>query len=79
MPVEIICPDCVCNQLKKLNRNTAKHILKSIRNINEYPKDDIYRIANSSYYKMRIGDFQIIFDIQDANLRILAILPPPRG
>lgn len=79
MPVEIICPDCVCKQLKKLNRNTAKHIIKSIRNINGDSKEDIYRIVNSNYYKMRVGDFQIIFDIRNANLRILAILPPPRG
>jgi hypothetical protein len=28
---------------------------------------------------MRVGDYQVIFDIQEANLRILKIIPPPRG
>ena len=76
MPVEIIFPESVCKQLKKLNRNTAKHIIKSIRDLNSSSKEDIYRIANSNYYKIRVGDFQVIFDIQSARLRILAIIPP---
>ncbi|MHA2276041.1 MAG: type II toxin-antitoxin system RelE family toxin [Candidatus Kariarchaeaceae archaeon] len=76
MAVDIIFPESVAKQLKKLNRNTAQHIVKSIYKISSNPKEEIYPIANSNYYKMRVGDYQIIFDIQEANLRILKIIPP---
>jgi mRNA-degrading endonuclease RelE of RelBE toxin-antitoxin system len=79
MPVEIIFPDSVAKQLKKLNRNTAQHIVRSIHKMSVESKKDIIPIANSNYYKMRVGDYQVIFDIQEANLRILKIIPPPRG
>jgi mRNA-degrading endonuclease RelE of RelBE toxin-antitoxin system len=76
MPVEIIFPESVCKQLKKLDRNTAMHIVKYINKISNDPKGDMYPIANSNYYKMRVGDFQVIFDIKGANMRILRIIPP---
>ena len=63
MPVDIIFPDSICKQLKKMNRNAAQHIVKSIYQISNESKENIYPIANSNYYKMRVGDFQIVFDI----------------
>jgi mRNA-degrading endonuclease RelE of RelBE toxin-antitoxin system len=79
VPFEIICSNSVYNQLKKLKRSTAKQIVKSIINLKNDPNEDISRIANSNCYKMRVGDFRVIFDLQDAKLRILTIKSAQRG
>jgi mRNA-degrading endonuclease RelE of RelBE toxin-antitoxin system len=70
---EIICSNSAAGQLRKLNRNIIKRIVDSISNLKDDPEDGICRIANSSYYKLRVGDFRVIFDIEHGKLRILAV------
>lgn len=74
MSSEIICSNAAAKQLGKLNRNITKRIVESIINVTEGPEDAVCRIANSQYYKLRVGDFRVIFDIEGGKLRILAIM-----
>jgi mRNA-degrading endonuclease RelE of RelBE toxin-antitoxin system len=45
----------------------------SISNLKNGYENGICRIANSSYYNLRVGDFRVIFDIEGGKLRVLAI------
>jgi mRNA interferase RelE/StbE len=79
MAVDIIFSNYAFRNLKKLKRSTAKQIVKSIISLKDDPQEDIIRIADSNYYKMRVGDFKVVFDLEEGMLRILAVKASPRG
>lgn len=79
MTVEIIFSNYAYRNLKKLKRSTAKQIVESIITLKDDPQEDIIKIANSNYYKMNVGDFKVIFDLEEGMLRILAVKASPRG
>jgi mRNA interferase RelE/StbE len=63
--------------LKKLDKNTQLRIIKVI---NELPLGDVKRLQGSSdNYRLRVGDFRIIFSKDDEKLIILIIEIGPRG
>ena len=68
--------DCL-KYLKKLNRETQLRIIKAI---NELPFGDIKKLkGSSSYYRLRIGDYRVIFDREDSNFAIKVIQIASRG
>lgn len=63
--------------LKKLDKNTQLRIIKVI---NELPLGDVKRLqGGSDNYRLRVGDFRIIFSKHDEKLIILIIEIGPRG
>lgn len=63
--------------LKKLDRNTQVRVIKAI---NDLPLGDIKKLQGSyEYYRLRVGNFRIIFSKNDKNLIILIIEIGPRG
>jgi mRNA interferase RelE/StbE len=70
---EIIWPDNVLEQLAKLDRSIAKRIYEAVGRLENNPSRWVSRIVNSPYYKMRVGDYRVILDIQGKQLRILVV------
>lgn len=63
--------------LKKLDKNTQLRIIKAI---NELPFGDVKRLqGNTENYRLRVGDFRIVFSKDDKNLIIFVIEIGPRG
>jgi mRNA interferase RelE/StbE len=69
----IIWPDNVLEQLAKLDRSIAKRIFEAVGRLENNPSRWVSRIVNSPYYKMRVGDYHVILDIQGKQLRILVV------
>ncbi len=59
------------NFLKKLQRDVSERILKKIKSIKENPFHFLEHYEGE-YYKLRIGDYRALVDI-DFNNRILTI------
>ena len=73
MPFEIIWSEKAVKELKKIERPIAKRIFNAITQLKEDPFHNIIKLTNSPYYRLRVGDFRIILDIQKNQLRILII------
>jgi len=73
MPFEIIWSDSVARQLKKLDRTVARRIFDKVGELRETPHRFVRKLANSPYYRLRVGDYRVILDIQETVLRILVL------
>ena len=73
MPFEIIWSDSAAGQLKKLDRTVARRIFDKVGQLRENPHRLVRKLANSPYYRLRVGDYRVILDIQENVLRILVL------
>ena len=73
MPFEIIWSEKAIKELKKIERPIAKRIFDAITLLKEDPYHNIIKLTNSPYYRLRLGDYRVILDIQKNQLRILII------
>jgi mRNA interferase RelE/StbE len=74
VPFEIIWSDSAVRELKKLDRSVAKRIFSAVTRLREDPYRVVSKIVNSPYYKMRVGDYRVILDIQKGELRVLVLI-----
>jgi len=62
------------HSLTKLDVFLAKRILIKIDKLQENPfSQNVKRLKNSSYFRLRVGDYSVIFEIIDDKIRILKI------
>ena len=73
MKFEIVWPDYVLKQMKKLDRTIAKRIYEAVGKLEDNPSRWVSRLVYSPYYKMPIGDYRVIVDIQGKQLRVLVV------
>ncbi len=79
MAFEIIWSDSAIRQLKKLDRSVARRIFDKVGELAENPHRFVQKLANSPYYRLRVGDYRVILDIQGDVLRILVLKVGHRG
>tara|TARA_Y100000310_G_scaffold300985_1_gene337054 strand:+ start:569 stop:823 length:255 start_codon:yes stop_codon:yes gene_type:complete len=70
---ELIIGDDAMSFLEKLPNETAKRIFKKIQETKENPHRYFIRLVGSKGYKLRVGDYRIIADIEDNELKILIL------
>jgi mRNA interferase RelE/StbE len=73
MPYAIIWSAKAAKQLKALDRSTAKRICSKVGQLTENPEKYVQRLVASPYYKIRIGDYSVIIDIQSETLGVLKL------
>ncbi len=68
--------------LRKLPRNTADRIREKLSILAEAPyapNANVTKLQNRPGYRLRVGDWRVIYDIEDRELRILVLKIAPRG
>lgn len=70
---EIIFSDSAKKQLKKLEKNIQKRILNALERIIVRPEAFVKKLVGSSAYRLRVGDYRVILDIDKGKLLILVI------
>lgn len=70
---EIIFHKPAKKQLTKLPKEIQIRILKTLERIRVRPHYFIKRIASSPYYRLRVGDYRVIIDIQNKKLIIFVV------
>ncbi|MEA3430935.1 MAG: type II toxin-antitoxin system RelE/ParE family toxin [Nanoarchaeota archaeon] len=70
---ELIIDNKAIEFLEKLPKINAQRIFKKIQQTKENPHRYFIRLTNRNEYKLRVGDYRIIGDIEDNKLKILII------
>jgi mRNA interferase RelE/StbE len=73
MTFEIIWSDSAVRQLKKLDRTVARRIFERVGELHDNPGRMVNKLANSPYYRLRVGKFRVILDIDENILRVIIL------
>ncbi|MAG73433.1 addiction module toxin RelE [archaeon] len=65
--------DIAMNFLEKLPREISQRIFQKVRTAKEDPHRYFIRLKGLPYYKLRVGDYRVIADINDGRLHILVV------
>ncbi len=79
---DIAIANSALTELKNINKRTASRILSSIKELEEdpfrtRPKADIKKlkgVSNPDMYRLRVGDFRIVYTIEKNSVKITHIL-----
>jgi mRNA interferase RelE/StbE len=70
---EIIFSQKAGKQLFKLEKNIQERIITALERIRIRPEAYIIKLVGDPGYKLRVGDYRLIMDIDNNNLLILII------
>jgi len=73
MEFSIVWSDRARRQLRKLDRGIARRIFERVGELEKNPHRQVQKLVNSRYFRLRVGDYRVILDIQGATLRILVL------
>lgn len=70
---EIIFSRKAKKQLFKLERTIQERIIFALERIRIRPEDYLTKLVGDPGYKLRVGDYRVIMDIDKTNLLVLVI------
>ena len=76
---EILFTDEAKKQLARLSQEARERIGSALERIKLRPHNFVKRLYNSKYYRLRVDNYRVILDIQDASLIIYVIKLGLRG
>jgi mRNA interferase RelE/StbE len=71
---KLIFDDEVIKFLDKLPKGISKRIFNKIQETKENPHHYFIRLTNRQEYKLRVGDYRVIADINDSEIKIYVII-----
>ena len=60
-------------QLKSLDRSIAKRIHEKVGQLHQNTERYVEKLVRYPYYRLRIGDYRVILDIQKEMVRIMIL------
>lgn len=69
----IIFSDKALEQLKKMERNVQERIIVALERIRIRPEKYVTKLVGDPGYKLRVGNYRIIMDIDNKELQILVL------
>ncbi len=79
---EIVISKSAAKDLRKLPSNWQKRILDKIKLLAENPyarNNNVKRLAGTDSYRLRIGDYRVIYQVDDDTIIITVLNIGPRG
>ena len=73
MTYEIIFSDKALKQLKKMERNVQERIIVALEMIRIRPEAYVTKLVGDPGYKLRVGDYRVVMDIDNKELHILVL------
>ncbi len=73
MPFEVIWSDSATRQLRKLDRAVARRIFDKVGERGADPFRWVRRMSGVAAYRMRVGDYRVLLDTHEGELRILVV------
>ncbi len=66
-------------QLRKLDRSVARRIYQKVGSLSVDPFRLVRRLVGAPIYRLRVGDYRVLLDIQSGVVRILVLHVGPRS
>ncbi|MCD4810976.1 MAG: type II toxin-antitoxin system RelE/ParE family toxin [Methanosarcinales archaeon] len=73
MTYGIIFSDSALKQLKKLEKNVQERIISTLERIKIRPQAHVTKLVGDRGYRLRVGVYRVILDLDEGNLIILVI------
>ena len=73
MSYEVIFSDKALKQLKKMEKNIQERIIAVLERIRIRPEAYVTKLVGDPGYRLRIGNYRIIMDIDNKKLQILVL------
>ena len=73
MSYEIIFTDTSRKQFKKLGKDIQERIIKALERIRIRPESHLKKLVGDQGYRLRVGEYRVILDIEKDKLIILVI------
>lgn len=76
---QVIWSEKSVKQLGKIDTKNAQKIYDSVLNCAEDPFKAAMRLTNSKFYRIRVGDYRVILDLQQNKMIIFVVETDHRG
>jgi len=73
MSYEIIFTDTSRKQFKKLEKDAQERIIKALERIRIRPEAHVKKLVGDPGYRLRVGEYRVIIEIEKDELIILVI------
>ncbi len=73
MGFKIIWSESAARELRRLDRSVARQIFEKVDKLKEDPYRNVRKLVGLPYFRLRVGDYRIILDIQKDIMRVLVI------
>jgi len=73
MTYEVIFSDKALKQLKKMEKNVQERIIAVLERIRIRPEAYVTKLVVDPGYKLRVGDYRVIMDLDYKDPRILVL------
>jgi mRNA interferase RelE/StbE len=73
MSYEIVFTDTSQKQFNKLEKDVQERIIKALERIRIRPESYVKKLVGDLGYRLRVGDYRVILDIENSELIILVI------
>jgi len=79
MPWQVVWSEKSVKQLEKINKKDAQKIYDSVLECVKEPFRVVIRLTNSPFYRMRVGKYRVILDLQQNKMIIFVVESDHRG
>jgi mRNA interferase RelE/StbE len=74
MKFQVILPKSVQKQLDRLANDVARRVLNRLRELEDNPRPTgVKKLKGRTAWRVRVGDYRIIYEIHDRELQIIII------
>ena len=73
MPWQVVWSEKSVKQLEKINKKDAQKIYDSVLECVKEPFRVVIRLTNSPFYRMRVGKYRVILDLQQNKMIIFVV------
>jgi len=79
MPWQVIWSKKSVKQLERIDKKNAQKIYDAVLDCVEDPFKTVIRLTNSPFYRMRVGHYRVILDLQQSRMIIFVVEADHRG
>lgn len=73
MTWSVLWSDKSKKQLNKIDKKIAKRIVDGVEEIKEDPFAAVNKLTDSKFFRLRIGDYRVILDLQQGKVIIFVV------
>jgi mRNA interferase RelE/StbE len=69
----VVLTDTARRDLERLDRSVARRVVAALEALRDDPLRKLGRLVNSPLYRLRVGDWRIIVEVDEREVRVLVI------